>query len=259
MESSAYGFIETYGLVAAIEATDAALKAANVRLYAFRYTTGGLVTTIVTGDVGAVKAAVDAGVMAAKRVGKVVAMNVIPRMDKGSLVIIDGKVATKKEDTGEKIALQDIQRAEQDFQKTEQIEEKGSEESPDQGMIGEVGCSESSKNQTFESETMEETRESKEGEKEENKNIQGDESTKKQEKEELEEITARIKELITEERLRKVVEQAESIDKISSKDLKEIARELLGEEVHGKKILSMKKAEVLELLIKFVRGGGKET
>jgi len=73
------GFIETQGLVAAIEAADAMVKAANVKLMSVDKVGGGLVMVAVRGDVGAVKAAVDAGAAAAKRVGELVSVHVIPR------------------------------------------------------------------------------------------------------------------------------------------------------------------------------------
>lgn len=79
MDGEALGLIETRGLVASVEAADAMLKAANVRLSSTNYAGGGLVEVEVTGDVGAVKAAVDAGAAAAKKVGEVVSMHVIPR------------------------------------------------------------------------------------------------------------------------------------------------------------------------------------
>lgn len=71
--------IETRGLLASIEAADAMVKAANVRLLDKQETGGGLITIFVTGDVGAVKAAVDAGDVAARRVGTVISTHVIPR------------------------------------------------------------------------------------------------------------------------------------------------------------------------------------
>ena len=73
------GFVETRGLVAAIEAADAMVKAANVELVGKESIGAGLVTIIVQGDVGAVKAAVDAGAASAKRVGEVISVHVIPR------------------------------------------------------------------------------------------------------------------------------------------------------------------------------------
>jgi ethanolamine utilization protein EutM len=75
----ALGMVETKGLVGAIEAADAMVKAANVTLIGSEYVGGGLVTVMVRGDVGAVKAATDAGAAAAKRVGELVSVHVIPR------------------------------------------------------------------------------------------------------------------------------------------------------------------------------------
>ena len=75
----ALGMIETKGLVGAIEAADAMTKAANVTLVGKEHVGGGLVTVMVRGDVGAVKAATDAGAAAAERVGELVSVHVIPR------------------------------------------------------------------------------------------------------------------------------------------------------------------------------------
>ncbi|MGI6012243.1 MAG: BMC domain-containing protein [Ruminococcus sp.] len=75
----ALGMIETKGLVAAIEAADAMVKAANVMLIGKEHVGGGLVTVMVRGDVGAVKAATDAGAAAAERVGDLISLHVIPR------------------------------------------------------------------------------------------------------------------------------------------------------------------------------------
>ena len=80
MEKQALGMVETKGLVGSIEAADAMVKAANVRLIGYQKIGAGLVTVMVRGDVGAVKAAVDAGQVAAARVGEeVVSTHVIPR------------------------------------------------------------------------------------------------------------------------------------------------------------------------------------
>ena len=75
----ALGMIQTKGLVAAIEASDAMVKAANVTLIGKVHVGGGLVTVMVRGDVGAVKASVDAGAAAAERVGDLISVHVIPR------------------------------------------------------------------------------------------------------------------------------------------------------------------------------------
>lgn len=78
-EMIALGMVETKGLVGAVEAADAMVKAANVTLLGSEYVGGGYVTVMVRGDVGAVKAATDAGAAAAKRVGELVSVHVIPR------------------------------------------------------------------------------------------------------------------------------------------------------------------------------------
>ncbi|MBA3072057.1 MAG: ethanolamine utilization microcompartment protein EutM [Anaerolineae bacterium] len=76
---SALGMVETRGLIGAVEAADAMVKAANVVLIGSEYVGGGYVTVMVRGDVGAVKAATDAGAAAAKRIGELVSVHVIPR------------------------------------------------------------------------------------------------------------------------------------------------------------------------------------
>jgi ethanolamine utilization protein EutM len=81
----ALGLIETKGLVGMIEATDAMLKAANVHLAGRVQVGGGFVTTLVRGDVGSVRAAVEAGAEAASRVGEMQSAHVIPRPDEAVL------------------------------------------------------------------------------------------------------------------------------------------------------------------------------
>jgi ethanolamine utilization protein EutM len=89
----ALGMIETKGLVALVEASDAMLKSANVTLIGWQKIGSGLVTALVLGDVAAVKAAVDAGAAAAGRVGEVVGVQVIPRPheDLGAILPVAGK------------------------------------------------------------------------------------------------------------------------------------------------------------------------
>lgn len=79
MEMQALGMVETRGLIGAIEAADAMVKAANVKLVGKEQIGSGLVTVMVRGDVGAVKAATEAGAAAAKRVGELLSVHVIPR------------------------------------------------------------------------------------------------------------------------------------------------------------------------------------
>ena len=79
MDTNALGMIETKGLVGAIEAADAMVKSANVQLVGKEQVGGGLVTVMVRGDVGAVKAATDAGAAAAEKVGELISVHVIAR------------------------------------------------------------------------------------------------------------------------------------------------------------------------------------
>src|SRR5437660_3116410 len=92
----ALGMIETKGLTALVEASDAMLKAANVTLLGWQKIGSGLVTAFVVGDVAAVKAAIDAGAAAAGRVGEVVGIQVIPRPheDTGAVLPAAGKKQT---------------------------------------------------------------------------------------------------------------------------------------------------------------------
>ncbi|MHB8065824.1 MAG: BMC domain-containing protein [Ruminiclostridium sp.] len=79
MSNEALGLIETRGLIGAIEAADVMVKAANVTLVAYKKIGAGLVTVMIRGDVGAVKAATDAGAASAARIGEVISVHVIPR------------------------------------------------------------------------------------------------------------------------------------------------------------------------------------
>ncbi len=88
--SNAIGLVETKGMVGLVEASDAMCKAASVSIIGCRQIGGGYVTTIVRGDVGSVRAAVDAGAAAAKAVGELVASHVIPRPHDGLI----GKMLT---------------------------------------------------------------------------------------------------------------------------------------------------------------------
>jgi ethanolamine utilization protein EutM len=79
MSQEALGLVETKGLIGSVEAADAMVKAANVILIGKEYIGAGYVTVMIRGDVGAVKAATDAGAAAARRVGELISVHVIPR------------------------------------------------------------------------------------------------------------------------------------------------------------------------------------
>ena len=91
MNHDALGLIETRGLTAMIEATDAMCKAANVHLVGQVQIGGAYITTFVRGDVGSVRAAVDAGAEAARQVGELVSAHMIPRPDETILEVFLGK------------------------------------------------------------------------------------------------------------------------------------------------------------------------
>ena len=88
MEERALGLVETLGLVGAIEAADAMIKASNVKLIGKEITDGAMVTIKIVGEVGAVQASVSAGEAAAKRVGQVVSVHIIPRPDEMTEAIV---------------------------------------------------------------------------------------------------------------------------------------------------------------------------
>lgn len=90
MIGEALGMIETKGLIASVEAADAMVKAANVTLVGQEYIGAGFVTVYVRGDVGAVKAATDAGAAAARRVGELVSVHVIPSPHSEAEQVIPG-------------------------------------------------------------------------------------------------------------------------------------------------------------------------
>lgn len=94
--NSALGFIETRGLVAAIEAADVMVKAANVELVSRESIGGGYVTVVVTGDVGAVKAAVDAGATSARKIGELVSAHLIPRPHDDVRKVLPGEASREE-------------------------------------------------------------------------------------------------------------------------------------------------------------------
>src|ERR1700726_3794028 len=96
MSLEALGMIETKGLVGAVEAADAMVKAANVVVTGKAYIGAGFVTVMVRGDVGAVKAATDAGAAAARRVGELVSVHVIPRPHSEAEKILPGAPKAKQ-------------------------------------------------------------------------------------------------------------------------------------------------------------------
>ena len=97
------GMIETKGLVGSLEAADAMAKAANVSILKQEMIDGGIVTILITGDVGAVQAAVDAGKEAAIRVGELLAAHVIPRPDEEVAKLFEKKKAERTQPTATEV------------------------------------------------------------------------------------------------------------------------------------------------------------
>ncbi|MHC1722071.1 MAG: BMC domain-containing protein [Aminipila sp.] len=120
----ALGMIEVYGYLSAVEALDSALKAANVALHSVTKVKGGLVTVMVVGDVGAVKAAMDASSAAAERVGKVVSVHVIPRPAKDVFNMTNTTVKFEKQQPPEVANIEEIEEPKEVEKSKEPIQTK---------------------------------------------------------------------------------------------------------------------------------------
>lgn len=155
----ALGMIETRGLVAAIEAADAMVKAANVTLTCKEHVGGGLVTVMVRGDVGAVKAATDAGAAAAERVGELISVHVIPRPHEELEFLMKGPEPTKAEEPVRE------PETEVSVEVSEEVETEVSVEAPEEAEAEEV--SEEISEEISEEQAEEEVQESEEAEPEE--------------------------------------------------------------------------------------------
>lgn len=135
---NALGMIETRGLVASIEAADAMVKAASVTLISKTHVGGGLVTVMVEGDVGAVKAATDAGAAAAERVGELISVHVIPRPAADVAHILDRRPEPKPEPEPEPPAPEpepEVPEPEpEEAAHTEEMKEEQPEEAPAEKM-----------------------------------------------------------------------------------------------------------------------------
>lgn len=137
---NALGMIETRGLVASIEAADAMVKAASVTLISKTHVGGGLVTVMVEGDVGAVKAATDAGAAAAERVGELISVHVMPRPAADVAHILDRRPEPKPEPEPEPPAPEPESEPEvpehepEEAAHTEEMKEEQPEEAPAEKM-----------------------------------------------------------------------------------------------------------------------------
>lgn len=143
MES--YGYIETYGYVASVAAADAALKAADVKLTNLYLTKAAILTVEVCGDVAAVRAAVDAGVAEAQRLGKLLGSNVIARVDEETAKILVGGIQEtqrkeKKEEAKQEAPIESVKEVVveevlEELQEQEKVESKVSEAVSEEQVI----------------------------------------------------------------------------------------------------------------------------
>lgn len=143
MES--YGYIETYGYVASVVAADAALKAADVKLTNLYLTKAAILTVEVCGDVAAVRAAVDAGVAEAQRLGKLLGSNVIARVDEETAKILVGGIQEtqrkeKKEEAKQEAPIESVKEVVveevlEGLQEQEKVESKVSEAVSEEQVI----------------------------------------------------------------------------------------------------------------------------
>ncbi|MGO1369296.1 BMC domain-containing protein [Senegalia sp. (in: firmicutes)] len=134
MANEALGMIETYGYIGAVEAADVCVKSANVKLLGLERVRGGLVTIHITGDIGAVKASIDAAESAVKKFGSLVSSHVIPRAGEGIEKLLpkiknpdnpeEEKEEKKEEEIEDEEASEDESETDQVIEKEEKIEEE---------------------------------------------------------------------------------------------------------------------------------------
>ena len=223
MKKNALGLIETRGLVAAVEAVDACLKAANVELMSYRFTTGGLVCIIVNGDVGAVRAAVDAGSTAAGKIGEVVGVHVIPRPAGDTMNIIE-EIELAIENSGQDGTSLEEVRAE-DFDTNE-------------------GCEDS-----IEESTIEESDDEAEQETEDDKEDENDDFYSE---EDLNAAVVKLRELITGTKEESILREDKRLDKYGVRILRRVIRVLSVEDLDKSQISNMKKKELVDVIMDYI-------
>lgn len=125
MADKALGMVETRGLVASIEAADAMVKAARVKLIGKEKVQGGLITILVVGETAAVKSAVDAGAVAAQRVGELISTHIIPRPDDQIDEVVEG-IKSSEEKSAEELPVQSKKKPER-IRRKAKIKEKEDE------------------------------------------------------------------------------------------------------------------------------------
>ena len=222
MSKSAIGLIETRGLVAAVEAVDACLKAANVEFMSYRFTTGGLVCVIVTGEVGAVRAAVDAGSAAAGKVGELAGIHVIPRPAGDTMSVIE-QIEMRVKNCSEQEKTPDLDEGGIDFDQ-KVIDEETEDEETEQDMDDE----------------------------------DRDEGNGSYSEDDLKAAVIRLREMLTGTREESAIQDDKRLDKYGVRVLRRVMRALPIEDVDKSQISSMRKKELLSSLMDFIKREGRD-
>jgi len=234
MYNKAIGLIETLGFVAAVEAADACLKAALVDLLSYRFTRGGLVTVIVTGDVGAVKAAVEAGHKAAESLSKVISVHVIPRPSDETISIIDGLVG----ESTAKISEREFYQKEKNKIQRDSKELKTEEDAA----------------ADYKEESIEESKE--ERKKEESIEVSKEEN--KGEDNDLKQITVKLRSKLKDKKEKNILKDNRRIDEYGVKVLRRVLRVLADEDIDKSQIPTMRKKDIIEKLVEIASKGVME-
>ncbi|MGI5859344.1 MAG: BMC domain-containing protein [Tepidanaerobacteraceae bacterium] len=222
MSKNAIGLIETRGLVAAVEAVDACLKAANVEFMSYRFTTGGLVCVIVTGEVGAVRAAVDAGLAAAGKIGEVVGIHVIPRPAGDTMSVIE-QIEMSVKESSEQQEAPDIDEGGMNY------DEKAFEEEPE--------------DEETEQDLDDEDR---------------DEDNESYSEYDLKAAVASLREMLKGTKEESVFQDDKALDKYGVRALRRVMRVIPMEDIDKSQISSMKKKELLSYLLDFIKREGRD-
>ncbi len=250
----ALGMIETRGLVAAIEAADAMIKAANVTLTCKEQIGGGLVTVMVRGDVGAVKAATDAGAAAAERVGELIAVHVIPRPHEELEPILEPEPdrrpgGGRPQEPGPPEAPEDAGGAETPIEEASAEEKSEAEEPKAEMSIEEAPAEERSEAEEPEPATAEED---SEGKKSEAENFEAEAVTETPIEEAPAEETSAAE---ASPAAARVTYTLEELSGMSVARLRDVARRIGVNTMTRKEIRFAKKQELLERIVDFLAQG----
>jgi microcompartment protein CcmL/EutN len=270
MKNNAIGLIETKGLVTAVEAVDACLKVACVEFLSYRFTTGGLVCVIVTGDVGAVKAAVDAGAAAAAKVGEVVGVHVIPRPAQGTSDVIDKRITndiakdqdkknekSAKEEIGENRDFIEHNEICQEPEKQVQISEEGLNEGldkkepvkQDNTEKGSIEEEKSVNARNFDTNEIdsEDANEEKEADEKDIDELAVDYSV-----DTLESVTEKLRQQLENDKEGLMLKDGKRIDRHGVRSLRKILKTLPIKGLDKTRISTMRRKELLKTIIEFV-------